>query len=136
MIVADTNLIAQLVLKLDQTEQARLTYRRDPDWRMPDLWRHEFLNVLANYLRFDKVSLSTLLPVWQRASHLFDGSTCKVDKARALALSGERNISAYDAQYLALAQALGAPLITEDRRLLRAAPLEALTIKQFLASRS
>jgi hypothetical protein len=45
MIVADTNLVAQLILELDLTEQAQRVYQRDPDWRLPELWRHEFLNV-------------------------------------------------------------------------------------------
>lgn len=32
MIVADTNLVAQLILKLEQTETAQNIYRRDPEW--------------------------------------------------------------------------------------------------------
>lgn len=55
MIVADTNLVAQLMLKLAKTETAQDIYRNDPEWVMPELWRHEFLNILASYLRFDRV---------------------------------------------------------------------------------
>ncbi len=135
MIVADTNLIAQLILSLDQTSRAQAIYRIDSDWRMPQLWRHEFLNVLASYLRFDRVPIATLQTAWERAQRLFEDSDSDVDMLHVLQLAGERNISAYDAQYLALAQGLGATLITEDRKLLRAAPREAVSMKQYIAGR-
>jgi len=134
MIVADTNLVAQLILSLDLTARAQEIYRRDPDWHLPELWRHEFLNVLASYLRFDKVPAAQLLLAWKQAIELFAGATCEVDMPLALELAGERNISAYDAQYLALARSLSVPLVTEDRRLRRAAPSETISMNQFLAS--
>jgi predicted nucleic acid-binding protein len=136
MIVADTNLVAQLILSLDLTADAQEIYRREPDWRLPELWRHEFLNVLASYLRFDKVPFARLLLAWQQAVELFGGATCAVDMPMALAVAGEHNISAYDAQYVALARALSVPLVTEDRKLRHAAPREAISMKQFLASTS
>jgi len=136
MIVADTNLVAQLILSLDQTRKAQAVYRLDSDWRMPSLWRHEFLNVLATYLRFDRIPIAPLLSAWNRALVLFDDATCEVDMPEALRVAGQCGISAYDAQYVALAQALNVPLITEDRKLLRAAPLQALSISQYLASKT
>jgi predicted nucleic acid-binding protein len=132
MIVADTNLVAQLILSLEMTGEAQEIYRRDSDWRLPALWRHEFLNVLASFLRFDKVPAARLLLAWRQAVELFAGATCDVDMPLALELAGERNISAYDAQFIALARTLSAPLITEDRRLRRAAPREAVSMRQFL----
>lgn len=134
MIVADTNLVAQLILNLDLTALAQRIYRRDPDWRLPELWRHEFLNVLACYLRFDKVPVPRLLLAWQKSVELFTASTCEVDMPLALELAGERNISAYDAQYVALARVLSVPLITENRKLRRAAPSETISMRQFLDS--
>lgn len=136
MIIADTNLIAQLILSLDQTRHAQAVYRLDPDWRMPSLWQHEFLNILASYLRFDRAPIPTLLAAWNRAQDLFEDASCEIDVSDALRLAGERGISGYDAQYLALARRLNVPLITEDKKLLRIAPREALSMKQFLASRS
>jgi len=135
MIVADTNLIAQLILRLDQTPKAQAVYRVDPEWRMPSLWRHEFLNVLASYLRFDRVPITLLLTAWNRALALFENTTHEIDMPEALRLAGECGISAYDAQYVTLAQTLNVPLITEDRKLLRAVPHQTLSISQYLASR-
>ena len=134
MIVADTNLVAQLILRLDITESAQEVYRRDPAWLLPELWRHEFLNVLASYNRFDRVPYAKLLAAWTTAGSLFDRSTRQVDMPQALRIAGERNISAYDAQFVALAQTHRVPLITHDRRLLRAAPETAVTARQYLES--
>jgi predicted nucleic acid-binding protein len=44
-------------------------------------------------------------------------------------LGGGQSLSGYDAQFVTLARALGAPLITEDRRLLRAFPGEAMSMQ-------
>jgi predicted nucleic acid-binding protein len=134
MIVADTNLVAQLILRSDLTADAQEIYRRDPGWRLPELWQHEFLNVLASYLRFDKVPSARLLLAWQQAAELFGGATCAVDMPMALMVAGEHNIRPYAAQYIALARMLSVPLVTEDRKLRQAAPREAISIKQFLAS--
>jgi predicted nucleic acid-binding protein len=96
------------------------------------LWHHEFLNVLASYHRFDRVPLTRLLPAWSTARALFDDSTHRIDMPQALRIAGERNITAYDAQFVTLAQDRRAPLITHDRRLLRAVPDLALTARQYL----
>ncbi|MDD5329046.1 MAG: type II toxin-antitoxin system VapC family toxin [Sulfuricella sp.] len=132
MIVADVNLVAQLILKLDRTETAQAVFRSAPEWVMPELWRHEFLNVLANYLRFDRVPAERLALAWQSANALFAESIRQPDMLLALKLAGERGASAYDAQYLALAQTLGLPLVTEDRKLRQAAPDLTLSMQEFI----
>lgn len=51
MIVVDTNLIGYLYLESQYAPQAEQTLRKDADWVAPLLWRSEFRNVLALYLR-------------------------------------------------------------------------------------
>lgn len=58
MIVADTNLIAYLLIPGPFSKDAERVQRRDPDWRAPWLWRSEFLNVLSLYVRTGKVTLA------------------------------------------------------------------------------
>ena len=51
MIVVDTNVIAYLYLPTEFTEQAEQLLEQEPVWTAPLLWRSEFRNVLALYLR-------------------------------------------------------------------------------------
>jgi predicted nucleic acid-binding protein len=49
-----------------------------------------------------------------------DGIPASVLVAQALSLARRENVSLYDAMYVALAERVGAPLVTADRRLARA----------------
>jgi predicted nucleic acid-binding protein len=51
----------------------------------------------------------------------------------ALAVAAKYAITGYDAQYVALAQSLDAPLITEDRKLQKAVLGIAFSMREFLA---
>jgi predicted nucleic acid-binding protein len=51
MIVADINLIVYLLSDTPQHSSAVELFQRDPDWRLPPLWRHEMLNVIATLTR-------------------------------------------------------------------------------------
>lgn len=50
------------------------------------------------------------------------------------ALAIEHPVSAYDGQYIALAQRRGASFVTEDQRLLKTFPALARTMQAFIAS--
>lgn len=51
MIVVDANVLAYALMDGPATAQARRAREIDPDWRVPPLCRHEFLSVLATYVR-------------------------------------------------------------------------------------
>ncbi|MGZ5446412.1 MAG: hypothetical protein ACXWLY_31220 [Thermoanaerobaculia bacterium] len=51
MIVADTNLVAYLLIEGDKTAAARAVWKKDSRWMLPTLWRSEFLNVLTTAVR-------------------------------------------------------------------------------------
>jgi predicted nucleic acid-binding protein len=58
---------------------------------------------------------------------------CEVGMDTALAVAAKYAITGYDAQYVALAQSLDAPLITEDRKLQKAVLGIAFSMREFLA---
>jgi predicted nucleic acid-binding protein len=131
MIVVDTNVIVYLMGEGEKTGIAQLTYQQDSSWAVPALWRHEFLNVLATLVRHDGIIVGDAIDIWQRSTHLFTPGECDVDMIRALRMASQHNISAYDAQYVSLAMALGVPYVTEDQQLLKSFPEIALPMQEF-----
>ena len=51
MIVVDSNIVAYLYLPGKYTAAAEALFESDPGWAAPVLWRSEFRNILAGYLR-------------------------------------------------------------------------------------
>lgn len=131
MIVADTNLVAYLLIDGEKTEAARRVWARDPDWRMPPLWRSELLNVLATTVRAGVLEPTQAHATWRIASGLFGRGEVEPTGADVLTLAMERGISAYDAHFVAVARDLGIRLVTGDRKLLAACPDESVGIEQF-----
>jgi predicted nucleic acid-binding protein len=56
MIVVDSNVLAYLYLPGECTEAAEALLGNDPEWAAPILWRSEFRNILAGYLRRKSLS--------------------------------------------------------------------------------
>ena len=69
----------------------------------------------------------------QHAERFVEVAQCEVEMNAALVAAAEYTITGYDAQYVALAQSLNAPLITEDRKLRKAVPGIAFSMQEFLA---
>lgn len=118
MIIADTNLIVYLLVRGQNTAEAEAVYRKDPKWGAPRLWRSEFRNVLVLYLRRKLLGLPEAVEAMERAEQLMGGQEFEVDSSRVLRLADASGCSAYDCEFVALAQDLGVPLVTSDRELI------------------
>lgn len=134
MIAVDVNVVAYLLIQGESTELAQAVWHRDPDWYVPLLWRHEYLNVLATYVKAGGATLEEAEALWGDALRLLAPGEREVHMESALALAAEKGISAYDAQYVVLASSLGVPLVTADRRLRQAFPGQILAMQEFCAS--
>ncbi len=119
MIVVDTNVIAYLLLPSDHTPAARAAYERDPAWAAPLLWRSEFRNVLATSIHQGHMTLADAVDVMDVGNELMEGREYAVDSADVLNLASSSSCSAYDCEFVALAQELGVRLVTADRRIRR-----------------
>lgn len=132
MIVADSNLIAYLLIRGDRTAEAEAVLLRDPAWTAPLLWRSEFRNVLALYVRQKHLSLRDAVQYMQEAETLLDGSEYQVESAPVLRLAEQTGRSAYDCEFVHLAQDLGVVLVTSDNRVLQSFPSVAVSMADFV----
>ena len=118
MIIADTNLIAYLLIRGQITAEAEAVFRKDPQWGAPRLWRSEFRNVLVLYLRRKLLEMPEAVEAMERAEQLMGGQEFEVDSSGVLRLADASGCSAYDCEFVALAQDLGVPLVTSDHELI------------------
>ena len=121
-VVVDTNVIAYYWLPGVHTENAVALRRRTDDWFVPRLWRSEFRNVLARYLRARIIGLDQARALIRSAEAELSDCEREVDSAAVMDLVAASSCSAYDCEFVALARQMGVPLVTEDAGLLRAFP--------------
>ncbi len=122
MIVVDTNIVAYLLLPCEYSAHADALFKRDPDWAAPILWRSEFRNLLAGYLRRKALTFDQMLQVQAEAEALLAGHEHEVDSRRVCELVRDSDCSAYDCEFVALAARLGVKVVTMDAKMLKAFP--------------
>jgi predicted nucleic acid-binding protein len=132
MIVVDTNVIGYLYLKGPSSLQAEQVLLRDPQWAAPMLWRSEFRNVMAFYLRKRFLSLDESRQIMREALYLMADREYEVDSAHVLRLVTQSTCSAYDCEFVSLAQSLGTSLVTVDKQILKEFPQVAISLASFI----
>lgn len=131
MIVVDSNVLAYLYLPCEYTDAAESLLEREPEWAAPLLWRSEFRNILAGYLRKKMISWEQAIGLQNEAESLLDGTEFEVESRAVLELVRDSDCSAYDCEFVALAMKLGTRLVTMDKKLLRDFPqhTQALVVR-------
>lgn len=127
MIVADTNLLVYLYVQGERTEESETTLRRDPTWTVPLLWRSEFRNAMIGLVRKELLPIDKALSIVEEAERWLAGHEYSVISRHVLTLADRSGCSAYDCEFVALAQDLGIPLVTTDRQILKAFPSLAIS---------
>lgn len=128
MIVVDSNVLAYLYLPGEYTAAAEALFGRDPEWAAPVLWRSEFRNILAGYLRRKSLSFEQAAALQAEAEELLAGYEYEVDSRSVLELVRDSDCWAYDCEFIALAEKLGTKLVTMDKKLLKAFPSRAVAL--------
>ena len=131
MIVVDTNIIAYLYIHGEWSRHAENLLTLDPDWAAPALWLSEFRNVLSLYLRKNLLSLDEVLLIIQQAEALL--TEYKLPSAPVMQLVNSSTCTAYDCEFIALAQHLHVKLVTVDKKLLRDFPKIAISLETYTA---
>ncbi|MCL2523318.1 MAG: type II toxin-antitoxin system VapC family toxin [Betaproteobacteria bacterium] len=122
MIVVDSNVLAYLYLPGEYTAAAEALLEDDPDWAAPILWRSEFRNILAGYLRRGQLTFEQAHALQSEAEDLLGGAEYEVDSRSVLELVRDSECSAYDCEFVALAKQLRTRLVTMDGKVLRSFP--------------
>ena len=133
MIVVDTNVIHYCWVRGQHTDVAQAVRRRDPDWHVPILWRSELRNVLTAYLRRELMSREQVVGILNAADQALAGSEHIIADELVLDVVAGSTLTAYDAEFVALASALSVPLVTADRAVLKAFPDRAMTMEAFVS---
>jgi predicted nucleic acid-binding protein len=118
VIVVDTNVVSYLLIRGERSQAKDRLLKADGDWAAPRLWLDEFLNVLATYERNGLLAQEMVSPILNDALSLMQGAAYEVPSERILAVARRTGCSAYDSQYIALAEDLGTKLYTCDQRIL------------------
>jgi predicted nucleic acid-binding protein len=134
MIVADANLIAYLLLPGQRTKEAEDVFAKDSVWAVPVLCRSELRSVLLQYVRAGDLPLADAIRTMLRGEGLLAGREADIDSRRVLELAAGSRCSSYDCEYVALAEVLRVPLVTNDGPVLKAFPAIALSPRAFLES--
>lgn len=136
MIVVDSNVLAYFLISGPHSTDADAVYSRDSRWVSPLLWKSELRDVVLVYLRMGKLTLEESVDYMARAESLMHGAEYSIESARVLALASASGCSAYDCEFVALAEMLNLKLVTEDRAVLRSFPGRAVSMKSFVNEES
>ena len=131
MIVVDTNIIGYLYLTSERSEQAERALMKDPEWVVPPLWHSEFCNVLVTYLHENLIVLEDALHIIWEAEALMQDREYEIASAQVLKLAALSGCSAYDCEFVALADDLDVSLLTTDKKILTQFPNIAVALNHF-----
>jgi predicted nucleic acid-binding protein len=126
--VVDSNILAYLYLPGDRTAAAEALLEQNPEWAAPVLWRSEFRNILAGYLRRKTITFGQACSLQSEAESLLAGAEFEVDSTSVLELVRDSDCSAYDCEFIALAIKLNTKLVTMDKKLLREFPTRTVVL--------
>jgi len=135
VIVVDTNIISYLYISGDRSQQSEDLLSFDSNWVAPILWRSEFRSVLTQYLRKKLLNIGEILLIIQQAEKLLIDHEYEIPSAHIMQLIKNSRCSAYDCEFVALAQYLDVPFITADKKILHEFPDIAKSVNSFLDCR-
>lgn len=126
MIVVDTNVLVHLLSGTGSAgERATALYADDPSWCAPALALSELRNVLVGMVRRGWIDRRDADAMHDDALDVLGSRVGAVRGTTVLETALALELTAYDAEFVALAEELDVPLVTRDRAILEAAPERA-----------
>ncbi len=134
MVRGETNVLVYLLIEGDRTRQAQALFSHDPEWKSEGFVFIEFSNVLATFTRSGALDAAQARRLLAEGERVLRG-VVNVPHDSALEAARRFGASAYDARFLATAEKLGVPLVTEDAKLRAAAPSLTESLEEAIARR-
>jgi predicted nucleic acid-binding protein len=134
MIVVDVNVLAYLWIPGEMTALAEKSLARDPHWVSSILWRSEFRSILAGHFRRGNLDRNAIEQCLSGAQSQMTGNEYAVPSELVMRKVATSTCSAYDCEYVALAEDMKAILVTSDKQLLREFPTLTVSLKDFAES--
>lgn len=128
MIVVDTNVMVNLVFGGAEGAGAADLLRRDPEWAAPVILLSELRNVLFGVVRRGAATSEQVKEMGDNAAQVLGSRLADVPGGMVIDIALECGLTAYDAEFVAVARTLGIPLVTLDREILRGAPDVAVAL--------
>ena len=132
MIVVDNSVLVYFWLPSEFAGLAEAAKAQDDIWAAPILWRAEFRNVLAGYLRRKTLTEAEANTAYLNVQKDLGANEYSVPTERVIKLVMTSDCTAYDCEYVALALDLGVPLVTADKQVLKAFPKIAVSLAAFV----
>lgn len=129
MIVVDTNIVAYAWLKTTRNRDALFLLEHESEWHAPLLWRSEFRNVILGEVRRKRLSEAAAGEIIRSAERWFSDREHLPSSERVFQLAIESGCTAYDCEFVVVAEQLGVPLVTADNALLKAFPQRTRTLE-------
>lgn len=128
MIVVDSNILSYLLIDGAFCKRAEKLLASDSNWIAPLLWKSEFRNILAGYIRRQDFTFDKAYQIVREAEFILSSKEFEVDSLLVLELVRDSDCSAYDCEFVGLAITNGCKLVTMDKQILRAFPKIAVPL--------
>jgi len=119
-VVVDTNVVAYYLLATEPyVDEVRRFWHQVTELHAPSSWEAELANVVWMAVRHKVLSLQDALQRLELAERLgIQSARCSTLWQGALSRACVSGVSAYDTQFVELAERVGVPLATYDQRVL------------------
>jgi predicted nucleic acid-binding protein len=132
MIVVDTNVISYFYLSSEYSDLTEQLFLKTSSWAAPLLWRSEFRNVLSFYVGKEIITLQDAVQLFETALSLLQENEYEINTTQVLKLSQNSGCSAYDCEFVNLAQDLNVPLVTMDKKILQNFRGTAVSLQEYV----
>ena len=109
MIVVDTNVMTHLLMGGEGSADAALLFEQDPEWAAPVILMSELRNVLLGFVRQGGWVPDQAKSMSDDAVAILGDRIATVSSAQVFDIAQGCGLTAYDAEFVALARTLGVP---------------------------